>query len=184
MRLAPFSTDTGRKILTYVDLLSTGRVVELTICQAGDGVCISVEGALSSAEESEVREKVGWMLGLEQDFTDFYAVAADEPKLAHVKERAQGRLLRSPSLFEDTVKTILTTNTSWGGTIRMVEGLVSEFGTPLPADPARRAFPTPEQVARGDEDDASCGCGPGAIGPPTCWSWLGRWLLVFWTWNR
>jgi len=84
---------------------------------------------------------VEWMLGLDQDLSAFYALARHEPKLAQVEERAQGRLLRCPALFEDIVKTILTTNTSWAGTIRMVEALVSQFGDPLPADPTRHAFP-------------------------------------------
>jgi 3-methyladenine DNA glycosylase/8-oxoguanine DNA glycosylase len=87
------------------------------------------------------------MLGLDQDFSDFYNMVRTEPKLAHVEESAHGRLLRSPTLFEDTVKTILTTNTSWSGTIRMVEALVSYFGEPAPDDPSEKAFPTPEHLA-------------------------------------
>ena len=91
------------------------------------------------------------MLGLEQDLSPFYAQTRQEPKLAQVEASAQGRILRSPTLFEDTVKTILTTNTAWSGTIRMTEKLVGRFGSPLPADPDRRAFPTPEQLADTDE---------------------------------
>jgi 3-methyladenine DNA glycosylase/8-oxoguanine DNA glycosylase len=92
------------------------------------------------------------MLALDLDLSDFYALARREPKLAQVEERAQGRILRCPTLFEDTVKTILTTNTAWGGTIRMVNALVTNFGTPLPSAVERHAFPTPEQLASLDED--------------------------------
>jgi len=78
-------------------------------------------------------------------------LARTEPKLAQVEKRAQGRILRCPTLFEDLIKTILTTNTTWTGTIRMVAGLVDQFGDPLPAEPHRRAFPTPEQLGATDE---------------------------------
>jgi len=149
--LAPFETNEEHTELRYVARLSTDRVAELTIHQAGDGVIVAVNDALSDGEQAEVKDQVRWMLGLEQDFSDFYTLVRDEPRLAHVIERAQGRVLRCPTLFEDAVKTILTTNTSWGGTIRMVEGLVSRFGQPLPANPARRAFPIPEQLAAVDE---------------------------------
>jgi 3-methyladenine DNA glycosylase/8-oxoguanine DNA glycosylase len=151
MRLAPFDENDRTGGLTYVGRLDSGRVVEMRIQEADGGVRVDVDGQLSETEQAEVARKVEWMLGLNQDFSTFYSLARGEPKLAHVEERAQGRLLRSPTLFEDVVKTILTTNTSWAGTIRMVEALVAQFGAPLPADPTRHAFPTPEQLATADE---------------------------------
>ncbi|MFQ5344297.1 MAG: DNA-3-methyladenine glycosylase family protein, partial [Anaerolineae bacterium] len=147
VRLAPFSEDEGAAGLTYIDRLGSGRVVEVRVQEAAGGVSVEADGLSSQAEQDEIAGKVTWMLGLDQDFSAFYALARDEPKLAHVEERAQGRLLRSPTLFEDTVKTILTTNTTWAGTIRMVARLVAGFGDPLPADPTRRTFPTPAQLA-------------------------------------
>jgi len=124
----------------------------MLIQEATGGVSVEVDGKLSESEREEVARDVEWMLGLEQDFSAFYTLARDEPKLAHVAGKAQGRILRSPTLFEDTVKTILTTNTSWTGTIRMVKALVAHFGAPLPADPTRHAFPTPDQLAVTDEE--------------------------------
>jgi 3-methyladenine DNA glycosylase/8-oxoguanine DNA glycosylase len=148
-----------------VGQLDSGLVVEMLIQEVAGGVSVEVDGQLSEAEQAEVAGKVGWMLGLEQDFSAFYALAREEPKLAHVEERAQGRVLRSPTLFEDTVKTILTTNTSWAGTIRMVKALVSQFGTPLPADPTRHAFPTPDQLAATDEETLRSAAGLGYRAP-------------------
>ncbi|MFQ5854608.1 MAG: DNA-3-methyladenine glycosylase family protein [Anaerolineae bacterium] len=152
VRLAPFGEDDRTGGLTYVDRLNSGRVVEMLVQEAAGGVSVQVDGRLSEAERDEVARKMEWMLGLDQDFSAFYALAREEPKLAHVEERAQGRVLRSPTLFEDAVKTILTTNTSWAGTIRMVNALVSQFGDPLPANPTRRAFPTPDRLAAADEN--------------------------------
>jgi N-glycosylase/DNA lyase len=41
----------------------------------------------------------------------------------------------------------LTTNTAWGGTIRMNAALVDRFGAPAMLDPEARAFPTPDALA-------------------------------------
>jgi 3-methyladenine DNA glycosylase/8-oxoguanine DNA glycosylase len=152
VQLSPFDFDEGDCTLTYVRQLDSGRVTEVRVQERGSsvGVSVQVNDELSEAECGQVAREVEWMLGLGQDFSAFYDLARQEPKLAHVEEQARGRILRSPTLFEDTVKTILTTNTSWAGTIRMVEALVSQFGAPLPADRNRRAFPTPEQLADTD----------------------------------
>lgn len=152
VQLAPFSTDDDSGRFAYVGRLNSARVLEMLIQEAAGGVSVEADGRLSPAERDEISCQVTWMLGLGQDFSTFYALAREEPKLAQVEERAQGRLLRSPTLFEDAVKTILTTNTAWGGTKRMVEAVISHFGDPLPADPARHAFPAPAQIAASDEE--------------------------------
>lgn len=146
-QLAPFVWDRTSGELRRVERLASGRVVELRFDQAPDGAAIEIDGELSPAEQAEVEAKVHWMLGLDQDFSTFYTVARGELKLAQAEALAKGRLLRSPTLFEDVVKTIATTNTTWGGTIRMIDALVRLYGEPLPADPTRRAFPTPERLA-------------------------------------
>ena len=74
-------------------------------------------------------------------------MARRHPTRAGAADRARGRILRSPTLFEDVLKTILTTNTLWAATIRMNKNLVAQFGATLPGDPERRAFPTPERLA-------------------------------------
>jgi 3-methyladenine DNA glycosylase/8-oxoguanine DNA glycosylase len=92
------------------------------------------------------------MFDLDSDFSHFYAVAMEEPKLARVEDRALGRVLRSQSVFEDVVKTILTTNTLWGATRNMTRKLVDEFGVPLAGQPGKRAFPTPASIAAGSPE--------------------------------
>jgi 3-methyladenine DNA glycosylase/8-oxoguanine DNA glycosylase len=150
LRLAPFAEDEPGGRLLYVARLDSGRVTELSVQETGRGVSVDVEAPLSDVEQADVVRQVGWMLGLDQALGPFYELVREEPGLAHVEARAQGRLLRSPTLFADTVKTILTTNTTWSGTIRMVETLVAQFGEPLPLDPGRHAFPTPEKLATVD----------------------------------
>ena len=90
------------------------------------------------------------MLRLDEDLSGFYLAAAAEPTLQWVATGA-GRMLRSPTVFEDVVKTICTTNCTWSATERMVGALVRELGMPAQGDPARRAFPAPEAMAEADE---------------------------------
>lgn len=90
------------------------------------------------------------MLRLDEDLSAFYAVAAADPKLAWVTTGA-GRMLRSPTVFEDVVKTICTTNCTWSATERMVGAIVSELGTPANGAPERRSFPGPDALAAADD---------------------------------
>jgi len=147
VKLAPCVADADGSQLSRIERLDSGQVIELHIQEAHGGVTVDLSDGLMQSELHEVEDKVTWMLGLDQDLSAFYDAARDEPKLAQVEARAQGRVLRSPTLFEDVVKTILTTNTSWAGTIRMVEALVSGLGDPLPDDRTRHAFPSCDQLA-------------------------------------
>jgi 3-methyladenine DNA glycosylase/8-oxoguanine DNA glycosylase len=152
-QLAPFSYDESANVLGYVMRLSNSHVLDLKFRDAGDGVTIETE-KLDARERKEVKEKVAWMFGLDMDFARFYAVSRGEPKLARLKKLALGRVLRSPTLFEDVIKTILTTNTLWTATKNMTRKLVDEFGEPLAQSgavgedeaPINKAFPTPETI--------------------------------------
>jgi 3-methyladenine DNA glycosylase/8-oxoguanine DNA glycosylase len=92
------------------------------------------------------------MLRLDDDFSGFYARAAEDPDLAWVVADGAGRMLRSPTVFEDLVKTICTTNCTWSATQRMVGALVGELGTPAAGAPERRTFPAPAAMAAAGED--------------------------------
>lgn len=152
-QLAPYSYDENNRTLFYILRLSNGRVIELKLREGEDGVNVEME-KLDRTERKEVADKVTWMFGLNMDFARFYAAARREPKLARAKKLALGRVLRSSTLFEDVIKTILTTNTLWTATKNMTRKLVDEFGLPhrdasqstaLSAE--EKAFPTPEAIA-------------------------------------
>lgn len=124
----------------------------LTISQGRPGRgLISVTGqSLTPRAGDAVMAQVRHVLSLDDDLTAFYAVAGDDPDLAWVVTGA-GRMVRSPTVFEDVVKTICTTNTSWGGTTRMVDALVQHLGEKAPGappdSPSGRAFPTAVAMA-------------------------------------
>jgi hypothetical protein len=50
------------------------------------------------------------------------------PEAAALIERGGGRMLRGSSFHEDFIKTVLTINTNWSATCRMVAALVAEPG--------------------------------------------------------
>jgi N-glycosylase/DNA lyase len=109
------------------------------------------DDACAAAITTSVRR----MLCLDDDLSDFYAACGRDPELAWAGGGA-GRLLRSPSVFEDVIKTVCTTNCAWSATERMVGALVGRLGEPAPGAPpqgaAGRAFPTPEAMAAAGED--------------------------------
>src|SRR4030042_333168 len=105
------------------------------------------------------------MLDLEQDFTEFYSRACQEPKLIKMVERQAGRVLRSPTLFEDVIRTLLTTNTLWKHTLRMCRELTTRYGEPLPCDAEQHTFPTPERLAEVDEPTLREACRMGYRAP-------------------
>jgi 3-methyladenine DNA glycosylase/8-oxoguanine DNA glycosylase len=145
-QLAPFHLDEESNTLHYILQLANGRVVELKMRDAVDGIIVETD-KLDKSERQEVAGKVTWMFGLDMDFSRFYAASRGEPKLKRVKQRSLGRVLRSPTVFEDVIKTILTTNTLWGATKNMTRKLVEKFGTRMDDVTEQRAFPSPASIA-------------------------------------
>ena len=150
IQMAPFA-ETPDHGLLYVIRLTTGKVLLFDVHTVSADLKVSLTENLNEAEQAELSRTVTWMLDLEQDFTEFYALARQEPKLVRMVERQAGRVLRSPSLFEDVIRTLLTTNTLWKHTLRMCRELTSRYGEPLPCDPDQHAFPTPQRLAQVDE---------------------------------
>ena len=151
VQLAPLQWEEETGLLHLPLQLSEGTVVPLTISGDDDAVVVTSNELLSQAEADEIAGKVAWMFNLDADFDEFYQLADQEPRLAHTRQHGHGRLLRSPTLFEDVVKVMATTNIQWGGTKRLVRKLVERFGAPLPAEENVRAFPSAEAIAASDE---------------------------------
>jgi N-glycosylase/DNA lyase len=86
---------------------------------------------------------------LDADLSGFYAVAAGDDALAWAGGGA-GRMIRSPTVFEDVVKTVCTTNCAWSATVRMTTALVQHLGVRAPG--GGHAFPEPNAMAEAGED--------------------------------
>ena len=145
--------DGERQAVMRVEQLKNGKVVALIL--QGDGtpqnpqviVQARHEQALSDSELEELVNAVAWMLRFNEDLGEFHQLCKARGGHWYKLTTGQGRLLRSPTLFEDIIKTICTTNIQWGGTKRMVSELVKNFGAVFPLEPERRAFPLPETIA-------------------------------------
>ena len=87
--------------------------------------------APAAAARAEIVAPVRHVLALDRDLSTFYERAAKDPALDWVTSGA-GRMIQSPTVFEDVVKTICTTNCSWGATTRMVSALVEHLGPRAP----------------------------------------------------
>ena len=109
---------------------------------------------VSAATSSELARTVRHVLRLDADLSPFYEAAATDPELSWVTAGA-GRMVQSPSVFEDVVKTVCTTNCTWSATERMVTAIVTHLGEAAPGAPTEdsrgRAFPTPSAMAQAGE---------------------------------
>ncbi len=145
-RLLPFGWDEEAQTLSRAEDLGDGRVVRLAIRAQADGVAVQ---AGTGSDEAELTRRVRRMLQIDLPLGDFHAYCRTQPALAPIADCGRGRMLRSPTLWEDVVKVIATTNTTWAQTIAMTARLVAAFGT------QGRTFPTAAQIAAVSLEDFS-----------------------------
>ena len=143
--LAPFRWSPEEGILRRKERLG-GRTVELEL--SFDGQAIQVAGA---PESEELTRRIRRMFQLDVDVAEFVAMCRTSPAHAWVARVGFGRLLCGATVWEDAVKIICTTNTTWRQTVRMVELLVAKCGR-------SGAFPSPADVARFPEDELKEDC--------------------------
>ncbi|HET9795929.1 MAG TPA: Fe-S cluster assembly protein HesB, partial [Thermoanaerobaculia bacterium] len=135
--LPPFRYDADAGEL-QVRARASGGTAELRFRPNAAGVSARGPGALSP---SDLRAAASRIFSLSVDLRRFLALAAEDPDLSWAAARGAGRFLRAPSLWEDAVKMLLTTNCSWAATRGMVVRAIDRFG-------GEGAFPDPEAIAR------------------------------------
>jgi len=152
--LRPFAHDDASGQVSRVQRLADGGLVHLTMAagEAPGEVRVVVDGLetpLTLARLAEVETTVGRILGFDQRVEDFHALARAMPGYDWVERAGAGRMLVSPTVWEDLAKTLLTTNTTW----RMTKDMVARLVTLGEADAhGRHSFPTPAQVAALDPE--------------------------------
>jgi len=145
--LPPFAHDPDARTLTRVFALPGGLTARCTLSGAAGGIRVAVDWSAApsaSACESLVAQ-VRTCLRMEEDFTEFHREARKHARYRWISRCGAGRMLRAPTVFEDAVKMICTTNCTWALTTLMVSNLVETAGAPHPG--GGKAFPTPEAVA-------------------------------------
>ena len=136
-RLLPFAWDEETQALTRMEDAG-GQVVTLKLQQSSGGIAVKTD---ADCDEAEASARVRRMLQMDLPLGEFHSYCRTQPALTNIADCGRGRMLRSPTLWEDAVKVIATTNTTWAQTIAMTARLVAEFGT------EGRTFPAPTQIA-------------------------------------
>lgn len=143
--LLPFEIDQEKWSLTRALDLANSAAVTVSITATKRALRIKLSRAVSKLGEEKIIRDVRHMLRLDDDMTAFYRAMNANTDFVWVPREGAGRLLRSPTVFEDLVKMICTTNCSWALTTKMVTGLVQNLGRET--NDGRRGFPSPEAMA-------------------------------------
>jgi N-glycosylase/DNA lyase len=147
--LPPNVIDDEARTLETTLALPRKRARTITI-RAGRPGHVLVEGqGIRASDAAAVTEAARHILRLDADLSAFYQATREDPDLDWACAGA-GRMLRSPTVFEDVVKTICTTNCAWSATVRMTTALVDHLGLEAPG--GRHAFPAPAAMAETGDD--------------------------------
>lgn len=144
-QLLPFKIDDEKWQLTRTLDLQDAGPVTITISAIKRALVIRTSRRLNQAATKRVVSDVRHMLRLDDNIAEFYRIIAEDNDFNWIPTQGAGRLLRSPTVFEDLVKMICTTNCSWALTQKMVTGLVENLGRQ--STNGDRTFPTPEAMA-------------------------------------
>jgi 3-methyladenine DNA glycosylase/8-oxoguanine DNA glycosylase len=137
------------------------RTLRIVAGRAGHARVELLDGRTPTRERAPLLATVRHMLRLDEDLSRFYEIVANDGDLAWVTSGA-GRMLRSPTVFEDVVKTVCTTNCTWAATVRMVTALVEHLGV---KGRHGSAFPRASAMAEAPDDFYSDVARAGYRGP-------------------
>jgi len=146
--LLPFEIDETNWRLNYVFTVDDNSTapVAAEISESEGKIKIEIRGGkISRRAEAKILRDARHILRLDDDLRDFYKHTKTKKNLAWIGKKNAGRLLRSPTVFEDLVKTICTTNCSWALTKKMTANLAEKLGEKT-AD-GKPAFPTAARMA-------------------------------------
>jgi len=126
--LAPCEvTDSGFR---YPIVLGPKTVVSIDVTGLPASILIQPDCELSPRQQEQVKQAVRHMLSLDFPLDEFVAMCEvrEARPLLRLARQGWGRMFRSPSYWEDAVKTLCTTNASWGYTQKMCANLCTVLG--------------------------------------------------------
>jgi 3-methyladenine DNA glycosylase/8-oxoguanine DNA glycosylase len=144
--LMPNYWDVSRQTLSRVlefDVKPSACVID----QAGEGnggvICARFDRKLDRAEQGQAKAQIGRMLCLDHSAADLRAFHRVDPRW---KKSGKGRLFRSPTLFEDVIKTVTSCNVTWPSTVNMNRRLCEVCGRKSVS--GAYSFPSAKKLAR------------------------------------
>ena len=165
--LPPFAANETKTELHAVISLSKTKHVAARIRAHNSVLTITVENGvrLTTTEKERLKNIVRSMLRIDEALEEFYSLCRKSPHLRWVPKRRAGRMLRSPSVFEDVVKMMFTTNCSWALTKIQTTQLTQKLGIETAEN--IYSFPFPETIAKKSDlwlrKEISCGYRSGAL---------------------
>lgn len=154
--LAPNHWDEKTKIYYRTLTLDNEKNVAISVSYNKEYLDIEVKNPihLTEMDKKEIIQQITWIFRLEENFDDFYVLGQEHKNILNLADEKRGRLLRSPTLFEDVIKVVLTINTSWQQTINMTNNLVNHLGESiLTTDKVEfKTFPSAEKVLEVGEE--------------------------------
>lgn len=163
--LAPFEYDREQRSLAFTFSLPSHAIANCHLAE-GDGhlnVSLLTATRLTPGDRGKATSLIRSVVRLEEDFSQFHREVRRDIRFAWIARRKAGRLLRAPTVFEDVVKMVCTTNCTWGVTTLMVRKLVTQLGTS--GIDGCRAFPGPEAIARASDSFLRKRCSTGYRSP-------------------
>jgi 3-methyladenine DNA glycosylase/8-oxoguanine DNA glycosylase len=143
--LRPFELDEEKFVLGRVFVVD-GSAIDASLYHDKGVINIRVDGKLDKKGREKILKDTRHILRLDNDLGEFYSLVKDDKELSWIAARKGGRIMRSPTVFEDLVKTICTTNCNWSMTKLMTKNLVEKLGQKT--SKGKYAFPTPEAMAK------------------------------------
>ena len=147
--LLPFELDRRNWILTRVLDAGRARPVTVRISFGKRGLKVMTSREVNETAAARIVRDVRHMMRLDDDLQGFYVAMSADADFAWITNEGAGRLLRSPTVYEDLVKMICTTNCSWALTEKMVTALVNELGRK--SDDDRKSFPSAQTMSEQSE---------------------------------
>lgn len=143
-QLLPFEFNQENQSLKTV--IKFEKPVSIEIFEAENALQIEVDDELNTETKDKILRNVSHIFRFDEQLSDFYQLIKTDKNLKWIANQKAGRLLRSPTVFEDLVKTICTTNCNWAMTKIMVTNLVEKLGEV--SKNGKRSFPTAEAMAK------------------------------------
>lgn len=144
-QLPPFALDTAKWELSRVIDVGQKPPVTIFLTERKNHIRVTAARPLTKSESAIVLRDARHVLRLDDDLDPFYLSIENDPEFSWIGSQGAGRLLRSPTVYEDLVKMICTTNCSWALTLKMVNGLVNNLGRE--SDDGRKSFPNAAAMA-------------------------------------
>jgi 3-methyladenine DNA glycosylase/8-oxoguanine DNA glycosylase len=137
--LEPNRWDVKSQSLTRIfDLGDVSATAVLSQKEPGGPIKVALDRTLKAAEKKTLIAQATRMLRLDEDASIIAEFHRVDPRW---KSGGRGRLFRSPTFFEDVVKTVTSCNVTWPGTVAMNRRLCEVLGVD-------GAFPSVEKMAR------------------------------------